>query len=135
MKKIFKCIFLAIFLASCSSLHHDRVVEVDRKQYIKTDKRLDRYSNEDILANNDLSNMVFNRNDRKINKDLKGVWVSTVLNLDFPKNKGYNPEIQKREIDQIVKNVKSWGLMQYFSKLNQHQMYFIILVNYLGHRT
>lgn len=114
MEKIFKYIFLAIFLASCSSLHHDRVIEVDRKEYIKTDKRLDKYSNEDILANSDLSNRVFNRNDRKINKDLKGVWVSTVLNLDFPKNKGYNPEMQKREIDQIVKNVKSWGFNAIF---------------------
>ncbi|WP_156413171.1 family 10 glycosylhydrolase, partial [Oceanivirga salmonicida] len=58
---------------------------------------------------------VFDRSHRKINKDLKGVWVATVVNLDFPKTRGAN--LQKQEIDEIVSNVKSWGMNAIFLQI------------------
>lgn len=47
-----------------------------------------------------------------LKKDLKGVWVATVFNLDFPKT--FATESQKAEINEIVKNVKKWGLNAIF---------------------
>ena len=45
---------------------------------------------------------------------LKGVWVSTVFNLDFPKKQGSNEQTLKDEIDEIIKNSKEKGITDIF---------------------
>lgn len=121
MRKILISLGLAAFLVSCSYVSKDyKQVAGEQKKQEKIEKQplegtdLGNKSNEDILSNEYLSKQVFDRSKRKINDNLKGVWVSTVFNLDFPKNKGYNPEVQKREIDKLIANVKSWGLNAIF---------------------
>lgn len=47
-------------------------------------------------------------------KNLRGVWVSTVWNIDFPSDSGLGEAALKKEIDGIVKNVKEWGLNAIF---------------------
>lgn len=99
MKKLMISISLVAFLMSCSYTSKD--YRELRKKVVPIEKPVEKpnlgdKSNEDILNSEDLTKQVFDRKTRKINNNLKGVWVSTVYNLDFPKNKGYQPEMQKR---------------------------------------
>lgn len=117
MKKLMISISLVAFLMSCSYTSKD--YRELRKKVVPIEKPVEKpnlgdKSNEDILNSEDLTKQVFDRKTRKINNNLKGVWVSTVYNLDFPKNKGYQPEMQKKEIDTIVENIKSWGFNAIF---------------------
>lgn len=41
---------------------------------------------------------------------VKGVWVATVANIDFPSKIGLSAEEMKAEIDTIMNNAASWGL-------------------------
>lgn len=45
---------------------------------------------------------------------IKGVWVSTVLNLDYPKNKTTNSESLKAEADEIIENSAELGFNTIF---------------------
>ncbi|CAM3429810.1 glycoside hydrolase family 10 protein [Pseudostreptobacillus hongkongensis] len=86
----------------------------DKKETEKEDKLIvdSSATNDEILSNENLKSVVFDRSDRQVNKDLKGVWVASVLNLDFPKTRG--TENQKREIDNMMDNIKNWGLNAVF---------------------
>ena len=41
---------------------------------------------------------------------VKGVWISTVANIDFPSRSGLSADQLKAEIDTIMNNVATWGL-------------------------
>lgn len=127
MKKILFSIGIASFLMSCSSLKEDiykdynarhklekvTIIEKIVEKEIKVKDTLDKsLTNDEILSNDNLKNKIFDRSLRKINKNLKGVWVATVTNLDFPKS--YNLEEQKLEIINIMENVSKWGLNAVF---------------------
>ncbi len=45
---------------------------------------------------------------------LRGVWVASVLNLDFPSSADRTAAQLKAEIDEIVENAKDWGLNAIF---------------------
>ncbi|MDR3091062.1 MAG: family 10 glycosylhydrolase [Clostridiales bacterium] len=46
----------------------------------------------------------------KISEDFRAVWVSSVVNLDFPSKRGLSAEEMKAEIDAIVKRSREIGL-------------------------
>lgn len=45
---------------------------------------------------------------------IKGVWISTVFGLDFPKEKTSDSNSLKKELDEIIKNVKDLGFNTIF---------------------
>ncbi|MCL2099890.1 MAG: family 10 glycosylhydrolase [Oscillospiraceae bacterium] len=48
------------------------------------------------------------------NNELRGVWVASVNNIDFPSRQGLSAEQQKAELDDIVKTAKEAGLNAIF---------------------
>lgn len=46
--------------------------------------------------------------------DLKGIWVATVSNIDFPSKSGLSASELRAEIDTIVNNAKAWGFNAIF---------------------
>ncbi len=47
-------------------------------------------------------------------REMRGVWVATVKNLDWPSKPGLSPTIQKQEIDNILTHLKSLGFNAVF---------------------
>lgn len=45
---------------------------------------------------------------------LRGVWVSTVYDLDYPSAPGLSSQALKQEADRIIENAKSWGMNAVF---------------------
>lgn len=110
-KRILCAISLTMFLMSCSTISDKHLVEITPEK--KVDNLLNK-ENRDILNNEKLSSMVFDRSNRKVNKNLKGVWVASIFSLDFSQTRPYDMDKQKAEIDNIVRNVKSMGLNAIF---------------------
>lgn len=48
------------------------------------------------------------------NRELRGVWVASVSNIDWPSKKGLSIEQQKREYLSILDNVKKWNMNAVF---------------------
>ncbi len=46
--------------------------------------------------------------------EMRGVWVSSVYNLDYPSRTGLSADRLRQEADAIIANVKSWGLNAVF---------------------
>lgn len=46
--------------------------------------------------------------------DLKGLWVATVSNIDFPSEPGLSADQLRAEIDEIVNNASEWGFNAIF---------------------
>ncbi len=46
--------------------------------------------------------------------DLKGLWVATVSNIDFPSQPGLSADQLRAEIDEIVNNASEWGFNAIF---------------------
>ena len=46
--------------------------------------------------------------------EMRGVWVSSVYNLDYPSQKGLSAAQLRQEADAIIANAKSWGLNAIF---------------------
>ena len=46
--------------------------------------------------------------------ELRGVWVSTVYNLDFPSRTGLSADALRAEADAILENIAAWGLNSVF---------------------
>ncbi len=55
-------------------------------------------------------------NNQKItkSKELRGVWVASVSNIDWPSKKGLSADQQKREFLTILDNVKKWNMNAVF---------------------
>ena len=58
-----------------------------------------------IVGSNNNAAKVSNQKVTK-NKELRGVWVASVSNIDWPSKKGLSVEQQKREFLTILDNVK-----------------------------
>ncbi|WP_455515378.1 glycoside hydrolase family 10 protein [Pseudostreptobacillus sp.] len=99
-----------ITLIKIEDLEKEKKSEV--KDIHKINEETSKIDNEEILSNENLKTNVFDRNQRVLNNNLKGVWVATVARLDFPHTS--SAESQKKEIDTIMDNVKSWGLNAVF---------------------
>ncbi|VWL84814.1 glycoside hydrolase family 10 protein [Oceanivirga miroungae] len=108
IRNILAGIGLLAFIASCTNTH--KLVEYDKNSYTRTE--ITTKTNDEILENNEFKETVFNRTHRKVNKDMKGVWIATAWSIDFPKTR--NEFSQKKEIDEIIKNVKNWGFNSIF---------------------
>ncbi len=46
--------------------------------------------------------------------EMRGLWVSTVYNLDYPSQKGLSAEQLAKEADAIIENAKKWGMNAIF---------------------
>lgn len=104
---------LTAFLVSCN-VSNKPLIEVEPNKKIDRIENISNKDNSEILNNENLSNKVFNRKDRKVNKNLKGVWVATVNSLNFSKVRPYDIDKQKEEIETIIKNTKANGLNAIF---------------------
>ncbi len=47
-------------------------------------------------------------------EDLRGVWIASVSNIDFPSKPGISADLQKKELDEIVSNAQYMGLNAIF---------------------
>ena len=65
-----------------------------------------------------LTDKVTNSEVKQSNTNLKGVWLRTVYNLDFPKTQG--AENQKKEIINIVNNLKKNQITDVFFQVRPH---------------
>lgn len=121
MKKIL-ITFLLIFTAlSCISIE-----KINDKQIIDTTiikdgdnkgSALSDLPNFEILKDTDKINQVLDRNKRKYNYNLKGLWVASVNNLDYPKRPGSSVDELKREYITLIDNVKKWGFNAIFYQI------------------
>jgi len=55
-----------------------------------------------------------NRTKRNSKKELRGVWVASVINIDWPSKKGLDIEAQKREYISVLEDVKRWNMNAVF---------------------
>lgn len=70
------------------------------------------YTNDNIVANE-----TKNQNNNKNQKEMRGVWVASVINIDWPSKKGLSIEQQKREYIQILNNVEKWNMNAVFVQI------------------
>lgn len=54
----------------------------------------------------------------EVDTELRGVWVSTVSNLDYPSSDNLSVDELKSELDGIVANVKKWNLNTIFFQIH-----------------
>ena len=66
-----------------------------------------------IVGSNNNAAKVSNQKVTK-NKELRGVWVASVSNIDWPSKKGLSVDQQKREFLTILDNVKKWNMNAVF---------------------
>jgi len=66
-----------------------------------------------IVGSNSNAEKVSNQKVTK-NKELRGVWVASVSNIDWPSKKGLSVDQQKREFLTILDNVKKWNMNAVF---------------------
>ncbi len=65
------------------------------------------------LFNNKGSNIT-NAQDISINEGMRGVWIASVKNIDFPSKPGISKEDQIKELDEIISNAEYMGLNSIF---------------------
>lgn len=51
------------------------------------------------------------------NKEMRGVWIASVLNLDWPSKKGLSPQNQREEYIRILENIKKWKMNAVFVQI------------------
>ena len=69
-----------------------------------------------IMGNNQNASKVNNQKVTR-NSELRGVWVASVSNIDWPSKKGLSVEQQKREFLTILDNVKKWNMNAVFVQI------------------
>ena len=102
-----------ITLIKIEDLEKEKKSEV--KDIHKINEETSKIDNEEILSNENLKTNVFDRNQRVLNNNLKGVWVATVARLDFPHTS--SAESQKKEIDTINEYVEEFNKKSEIMKL------------------
>ena len=55
-----------------------------------------------------------NKTKKNSKKELRGVWVASVINIDWPSKKGLSVEQQKREYISVLEDVKRWNMNAVF---------------------
>ena len=102
MRNLKKLVILIMVLITLNGFSSKKLTTEDRKEIISI---LDSYKIE---------------NDNKISKErkeMRGIWVATVLNIDWPSKKGLSIESQKQEFIKILDNVKEWNMNAVFVQI------------------
>lgn len=67
-----------------------------------------------VFTDQEYSGNVINAQEVSAEESLRGVWIATVANIDFPSKQGLTAEQQMKELDSIVENAKYMGLNAIF---------------------
>lgn len=67
-----------------------------------------------LITVKQFDNNVSNAQDISAIEDLRGVWIASVSNINFPSKPGLTAEEQKKELDEIIKNAEYMGLNAIF---------------------
>ena len=102
MKNIKNIIILFVMLLAFNGFSDRKLSVEDRKKVINI---LENYN----LLNND--KMI------KTKKEMRGVWIASVLNIDWPSKKGLSVESQKQEFIKILDNIKDWNMNAVFVQI------------------
>ena len=103
MKNIKNIIILFVMLLAFNGFADRKLSVEDRKKVINI---LESYN----LLNND--NKII-----KTKKEIRGVWIASVLNIDWPSKKRLSVEEQKQEFIKILDNVKEWNMNAVFVQI------------------
>lgn len=82
----------------------------DRKLSVEDRKKVINILESYNLLNND--NKII-----KTKKEMRGVWIASVLNIDWPSKKRLSVEEQKQEFIKILDNVKEWNMNAVFVQI------------------
>ena len=66
---------------------------------------------------NMLHEIAVTRTGNENDKEMRGVWISSVYNIDFPSKAGLSADEQKAELDSIIENVKAANLNTIFFQI------------------
>lgn len=138
MKKIILLIFsMLVLLTSCITVEKiddtanvidttiirtNEGTEKDDSSKVDTSKskvssELENKTNIDILSDKEAIKKVFDRNDRDYNLNLKGVWVATVANLDYPRKASLDVNSLKQEYLNLINNIEKMGFNAIFFQI------------------
>jgi len=67
-----------------------------------------------VFTDQEYKGNVTNAQETSAVEDLRGVWIASVRNIDFPSKPGLSSEKQKAELDKIVENAQYMGLNAIF---------------------
>lgn len=67
-----------------------------------------------VFTDQEYKGNVTNAQDLSVVEDMRGVWIASVRNIDFPSKPGLKAEEQKKEIDKIIENAQYMGLNAIF---------------------
>ena len=102
MRNLKKLVILIMVLITLNGFSSKKLTTEDRKEIISI---LDSYKTEN-------GNKI-----AKERKEMRGIWVATVLNIDWPSKKGLSVESQKQEFIKILDNVKEWNMNAVFVQI------------------
>ena len=102
MRNLKKLVILIMVLLTLNGFSSKKLTTEDRKEIISI---LDSYKTEN-------GNKI-----AKERKEMRGIWVATVLNIDWPSKKGLSVESQKQEFIKILDNVKEWNMNAVFVQI------------------
>lgn len=67
-----------------------------------------------VFTDQEYEGNVINAQDDSVVEDLRGVWIASVKNIDFPSKPGLSAQTQMAELDKIVENAEYMGLNAIF---------------------
>lgn len=104
-KRYFSLFFLFVFIVACSTKKKDKDLSKELELLKPTVKaKVEKKKPENITDDN--------KNNKRNKLEIKGVWVSTAYNLDWPRRAivtQADAEYQKKELIRILDNIKSDG--------------------------
>lgn len=106
VKRIKRTVLLMLLLISVLSSATVKRSSTEEKEILDI---INSYNDEKLKTSANKTGTV-----RHNGKELRGVWVASVINIDWPSKKGLNMETQKREYLQILENVKKWNMNAVF---------------------
>ena len=107
VKGIRKIVLLILMIIAISSISAGKMSSNDEKEILDIINSYNNGTSETVPKSNI---GISGRN----GKELRGVWVASVINIDWPSKKGLSIETQKREYLQILENVKKWNMNAVF---------------------
>lgn len=115
MKAISKILLIIMLITGALNLYgREGVSDYNPENDDEILKIIDSYSNDDFSVSNTKTKKTAAKKNKK---ELRGVWVASIINIDWPSKKGLSVSEQKREFISVLENVKKWNMNAVFVQI------------------